>query len=256
MTIHTKKVVTEYLNNWGWDEATVHDLGCFHQWPFNKIFQLSTRINDNMIATYKRMNRFLQKTTSEKARISPEDLTILGRKMFVQFASQPYKVEKIPIAFHGKKMFQKLYIKYDHSIHSSPKWLLYHVIKDEKTGRNINEVLKKADRIEEIAIWLIHNGLYMPATTFQLLPNPTPVTPEDIRLFLDKLYDFFPEHDNDTISPQRLLGDAHVLKLFITVNFTADRKLNKICEYTAIYKTSWGEVFCRVFFEKKGKRTD
>jgi len=66
------------------------------------------------------------------------------------------------------------------------------------------------------------------------------------------LYEFFPLEEVEAIPPQTLLKKPQVLKLSMTVNFNLNRKLDKIYEYTAIYMTSYGEFFCRVFFDNKG----
>ena len=50
-----------------------------------------------------------------------------------------------------------------------------------------------------------------------------------------------------------LKGSRKVPQLPLTLDkFERFAKLPKIYEYTAFYMTSWGELFCRVFSDKKG----
>ena len=130
-------------------------------------------------------------------------------------------------------------------------WGLYHLKRGGQREHNRGDLLKKG-RIEEIAIWLVHNGLYLPTTSLQLIPNPTPISLQDILDLLRKLYGFFPLYEAEKISPQALLKKAYIRKLFITANFNVNRELDKIYEYTTIYMTSWGEFFCRFFFDRNG----
>jgi adenylate cyclase len=171
--------------------------------------------------------------------------------MFVQFSKHPHKVERLPLVVHGQALFQKLYFQYMKPVGGPPMWGLYHLERTGQREHNRGDLLKKG-RIEEIAIWLVHNGLYLSTTSFQLMPNPTPISLQDILDLLRKLYGFFPLHEAEKVAPQALLKKAYIRKLFITVNFDLSRELDKIYEYTTIYMTSWGEFFCRVFFDKRG----
>jgi len=87
---------------------------------------------------------------------------------------------------------------------------------------------------------------------FKLMPNPTPISLQDTLNLLRELYEFFPSKEVEDVSPQTLLGKNQVNKLFVAMNFNLSRKLKIINEYTAIYTTSWGEYFCKVFVNKKG----
>ncbi len=247
-----KKVVLDYIDRWNWNEIKVQDLGHFREWPFDKIFKLGTMINHYIIETYKKLGRSLQETTVEEAMITPEDLTILGRNMFVQFSKQPHRVEKLPLVFHGKSLFQQLHIKYRQPREGPALWSLHHLERDGQRDNSGDETLKTMERIEEIAIWLVHNGLYLPSTSFQLMPNSTPISLQDILDLLQKLNQFFSSKDTGTISPQALLKNSKVNKLLIAVNFGLSRQLKKINEYTVFYMTSWGELYCKVFSDKKG----
>jgi adenylate cyclase class 1 len=250
-----KKVVQDYIDSWGWNEVQVQDLGNFRKWQFDKIFRLSTKINHYMIGTYKKLSRSLRETAVGKTMITQQDLTILGRKMFVQFSKQPHKVEKLPLIVHGKSLFQQLYLQHSQPVEGPATWSLYHLKRGKQRGPNGTKILKKMGRIEEIAIWLVHNGLFLPTTSFELVPNPTPISIQDILDLLRRLYEFFPSKEVEAIPPRALLKKPQVDKLLIAVNFNLSRKLPRIHEYTAFYMTSWGEFFCRVFSDKEGVTT-
>jgi adenylate cyclase class 1 len=227
-------------------------LGSFREWPFERIFQLSTRINKFMVGTYEKLSRSLQKSTDDKILIMPEDLTILGRKMFVQFSKQPHKVEKLPLIGHGRHLFKQLYVQYARNGNQAGTWQLVHQKKDAQTMQTHDEVLKELDRIEDIVAWLVRNDLFTSTASLQLMPNPSPVTIQDLLDFVTELHRFFPLEEIETLPASALLTKPSVHKLFLTINFCQSRRLNKIHEYTAIYMTSWGEFYCRTFSDEKG----
>jgi adenylate cyclase class 1 len=248
-----KKLVQDYISAWNWPEAEVQRLGHFREWPFERIFQLGTTISRYMIERYKKLSRLLmERTTVDGTMLTPQDLTILGRRMFVQFSKQPHKVEKLPFVVQGKSFFQQLQFQYHQTREGKPNWHLFHSRKGASSGDKAGDVLTKKERLEEIAIWLVYNGLYIPGISFQLLPNPTPISIQDILDLLHQLKTFFGAADFEEIFPQELLKNPRVRRLFLIVNFNLSRRLSRIYEYTAIYVTSWGELFCRVFSDKKG----
>ena len=247
-----KRLVQDFMKGWSWSRIKVLDLGNFNEWSFDKIFWLGTLINNYMIRTYKKLSHSLQKTATGDTIITPQDTAILGRRMFVQFSKQPTKVEKLPFVVHRDTIFKQLYLQYNQDEKGHAAWNL------KKAGikkQSVDEILKKMDRIEEIAIWLVYNSLYSPSTLFTLMPNPTPISLQDILNLLREVYEFFPFKGVEDISPRALLEEKRVNKLFVALNFNLSRKLKIINEYTAIYKTSWGEYFCKVFVAKEGFRS-
>jgi len=247
-----KNAVLNYFKSWQWNESNVQDLGSFRDWSFEKIFLLSNRINQFMVETYEKLGKSLQNSTDEKVTITSEDLTILGRKMFAQFSKQPYKVEKLPLITHGKHLFKQLYVQYKRNGNGPAVWQLYHMKKNKQKTQSTTEILKELGRIEEIAIWLVRNNLFTSTASLQLMPNPTPISMQDILDFVKILHEYFPLKDIERLPTMGLLRKPYAVKLFLAVNLSLDRKLHKIHEYTGIYMTSWGEFFCRTFYDKKG----
>ena len=205
-----------------------------------------------MVGTYEKLSRLLQESINEKIMITPEDLTILGRKMFVQFSKQPYKVEKLPLIAHGKHLFKQLSLQYASNENGPAIWQLVHLKKNKQKKKTSDEILKGMERIEEIAIWFVRNDLFTSTASLQLMPNPTPISIQDLLDFIKGLHDFFPLNEIERLPPLALLKKPYVLKLFLAINFSLNRRLNKIHEYTAIYVTSWGEFYCRTFYNQKG----
>ena len=249
-----KRLVLDFMKGDSWTKIQAMKLGDFNQWSFDKILWLGTQISNYMIKTYKKLSLTLQKLESNETKITPEDMTILGRKMFVQFSKQQYKVEKLPFLVHDKEIFGQLYLRLNQDEKGHASWyLIRKVVSLEKTQKQSGEeILKKMDRIEEIAIWFVFNGLYYPTTLFKLMPNPSPISVQDTINLIRDLYDFFPLKDTSNIGPKALLENRKVRKIFVVLNFNISRKKKSIHEYTAIYTTTWGEYFCRTFVHKEG----
>ncbi len=237
------------MEKWNWEKESVFKFGGFQHWQYDSIMKLSLRIEKYMIDTYKRIRHRLDTDIGQNSLIKPEDKTALGRKMSVQFADKPGKIKKIILISKNNDHFQGLSLKFSQDRNKTIFWELIH--KSGKIASGREEILRKARTIEEIGAWLIHSKFYSKHTLINLVPNPTPVTYEDIRNLFDGLNEFFNEEIYDT-SFNVLLEKEIINALFISINFSVPRNVKKIFECSVIYMNSWGEMFSKFISKKNG----
>ncbi|MBU0994807.1 MAG: class I adenylate cyclase [Proteobacteria bacterium] len=247
-----KKMVDYCVADWKLESDLVSGLKTFKEWPYDRIVHLGADIKTYMLETYKRLSNELKVTDAGETLITSQDLTILGRKMFVHFAKYPNKVETLPLVLHGGLLFQQVRLQYSQAGNKKGIWELYHLKTNSWEQSVRTELIKKMDRIEEIAIWLVHNYLYLSAKSIQMMPNPTPVSPQDFLDLLSKLHQFFIAGAREEDFQDTLRKKPSVKKLFVIANYCLSRKFDKIFEYAVIYQTTWGETYCRIFTHKKG----
>ncbi len=244
-----KLFIIHCMEKWNWEMESVFKFGGFQYWQYDSIMKLSMRIEKYMIDTYKRIRHRLDTDFGQDSLIKPEDKTALGRKMSVQFADKPGKIKKILLISKNNYHFQSLNLKFCQDRQKTISWELIH--KSGKIPRHREEILKKAGTIEEIGAWLIHSKFYSERTLINLVPNPTPVTYEDLRNLFNGLNEFFSQDMYDT-EFNVLLEKEIINSLFISMNFSVPRNLKKIFECSVIYMNSWGEMFSKFISKKNG----
>jgi len=244
-----KILLEKCMVKWGWPKDKIFQIGSFKTWTYSDIAELSNTIEKFMVKKYKTVNKAFEKLVHGRSRISPEDRTVLGRKVFIEFSKQTGKVDKVLLISRSDRHFQGLHLKYIKANNKIGTWEL--INKNAKAFHNCQESLIKANTIEEIGAWLINNSLYNESMIINLVPNPTYVTFDDIRKLFKTLYDFFRPLIKNTINFDQLLLKNRVVCLFISINFYAPRQQQKVSEYTAIYLNSWGEMFCSSFYSTK-----
>jgi len=248
-----KLVIKKCMENYGWKLEELHDLGQFSQWPFKKVLELSERTNRFMIRTYNKLSKLLSASSESGTLITAEDLTVLGRKMFVQFADQPHKVKTLPHTVRGRNLLGQLYIHYRQPQGKSPTWDIFPFYdKDIMAKSNVLAILKDVARIEDVAAFSIHNGIYTSGTLFTLLPNPTSVSAQDFLHLLKEVNDFFPYGESDSVDPSSYLEPVRIRRLYLIVNFALGKKADLIYEFAIIYTTTWGEMYCRTYKDPAG----
>jgi len=248
-----KILLEKCMVKWGWNKDQVFQIGSFKTWAYSDIANLSNTIEKYMFKKYKTINKVFEKLLQGRSRISPEDRTVLGRKVFIEFSKQPGKVEKVLLISRSERHFQGLHLRHKKRNNLIGTWELLN--KNAKAFHHQEEFLIKANTIEEIGAWLINNHLYNENVIINLVPNPTYVTFDDIRKLFKTIYDFFNPVLRTIIGFDKLLLKNRVVCLFISINFYAPRQQKKVTEYTAIYLNSWGEMFCKSFYSDQGFST-
>jgi adenylate cyclase class 1 len=238
--------ITRCMEEWAWNRAKVFEVGSFRDWSYAKITRLSLLVERYMLKTYKRVNQALD--TSKRSMITPEDRTILGRKMFVEFSRKDEKkVSKILLVSRSDRLFAGLALQYVSKPGRQNVWELV-----QRSGRERGELLKRAGSIEEVAAWFIHNRLFSTLTIINLVPNPVPVSSDDVRRLFHALYLFFRHDHGDSISFGSLLAKATLKATFISLNLCVPRKSKRIHEFCIIHLNSWGEMFCTRVASEEG----
>ncbi len=252
-----KKILLEKcMGEWGWSKARVFEIGNFKNWGYSDIVKLSNFIERYMVKKYKIINKAFESLLHGRSGISPEDRTMLGRKVLVEFSKQSGKVGKVLLISRSDRHFQSLQLKYIKKDGQAFAWKLLHNLKgtrkNAKSFQNREDSLISADTIEEIGAWLINNSLYNEHTIINLIPNPAYVTFDDIRKLYKNMYDFFHPLLRQNISFDQLLMKNRMVCMFVSINFYAPKQAHEVSGYCAVYLNSWGEMFCKSSYSSKG----
>lgn len=245
-----KILLDKCIEKWGWNKKKIFSIGGFKTWQYSQITALSSTIEKYMFKKYKVVNKAFESLFNGRSQISPEDWTVLGRKVFIEFSKQPGKVQKILLVSRGDSHFHGLHLKYSNPLNKVGTWEL--INKNAKMMKDQGEQLIQAKTIEEIGAWLINNSLYNENSIINLVPNPTYVTHDDIRKLYKALYTFFSSKLYQIVSFDQLLVKAQVADMFISINFYAPKQQNVVTEYTIIYLNTWGEMFCKSVYHPNG----
>ena len=242
-----KILLRRCMEKWNWDKQKIFEIGSFKQWEYRNIARLSSTIKQYMVKKYKTVNQTIDRQSQESSSISPEDKTILSRKIFIEFSKQPGKVGKELLVTRSDSYFQGLYLNYVPQTSDPGYWEL-----KNRSTRGKEEFLIQAMTIEEIGAWLINNKLFSKTSMVNMAPNATYVTFNDIKKLYLALYDFFYPVISEDKSFDVLLKPKVIQHMFISVNFYSEQSEDKVKHYTAITYNSWGEMFCFTGGKKEG----
>ncbi len=242
-------LVERCVREWHMDQDRIYEIGNFRQWHYKNIKKLSVTIEKYMINKLKKINSTFESFFQKVSRITPEERTVLLRKIFVEFSKRPGKIEK-SLLVSGKNIqlhnMSLKYVKTEHKV----RWEL--VNRPGREALTRKESLHVSATVEEIAAWMIKNDFFGVDTVVSLVPNPSYVTFDDIRHLFIKMNEFFLPELQEKKSFESLLAPSKIVSVFISFNFYAARSIDYITHFSAVYLNSWGEMFIKTVEKKSG----
>ncbi len=245
-------LLSKCLKKWQWSKEQLFKTGRYQRWPYKKINKLSSLIESFMLKKYKRINKTFSAPGQDHVRISPEDRTVLGRKVYAELSRQPGKISKTLLISGRNAHFHTLAINYQAATgNSGSRWEL---TSRQAGNRKTTDTILQALSIEQIGAWLLLNNIYRKSLIINLMPNPTPVTADDLRLLFNAMYTHFAPVLKQAVAFDQLLKKSSPVSLFVSINTYASKLEQTITDYCAVYLNSWGELFSTSWASPEGMR--
>lgn len=207
---------------------------------FGQTVELGQRINDFMLRTYAKVQESLS-NDSEEARISPEDLTKLGRLLFSTFSRRPDKVPRIP--FINATPLTQLSFMAHKAMQRPTVWSASGLPPDMAARRENFIALRKEQDPVRLALFLTANRLYSPGAALEADPSLSPISANDLQRLLKSLYEYFPAKEIFDVDPAETLQPERATRAMLVLNLLEEREQREVREAGIIFCTNWGELF-------------
>ncbi|WBF67595.1 class I adenylate cyclase [Desulfovibrio subterraneus] len=212
------------------------------QQDFEKARELGDKLNTFFLKSYASLQQKLE-ARQIVARISPEDITRLGRKIFATFAPQQDKIGRLPFVNSMGRTIRELFFKKDSTPGRKKKWIAMGLPQGVASRREaFVEVRAENDPVCLMA-WLVANGLYSPDMHVEVDMTLSPIAAQDVTSLLQGLYEFFPKSVLETEAEETLQSEK-IFKGYLVPNFALPRDTSTCKQLSVVYVTNWGEMFC------------
>lgn len=207
----------------------IEQLNNFSTWALQEQIQFGQKVFALLTRIYKNISMMDQGVASS---INPQDMNIIGRKLYVCLEKKPNKIN----VFH--KPFKNLNLpSLTFTIDSHKVWNVY--------TKGSSSVVSSPD-IVYCLTYLIWNGIYQSALV-RMTPNATSVTLQEINSLADRIREIFGVNDVSGIDFDYFLEPEKVNKMLIVVSFEGHSLSKDINDLGMIYKNHWGEIFVHRF---------
>jgi adenylate cyclase class 1 len=264
----TEKWQREFLRTlvqeWGWDKARLISLDTRNNWKIDQVLEERNTLVRELTRSYRVLTEF-SRTHASSGQIDPEELNLLGRKLFTALEKQPGKIDSINPGISRNLVEKYLSLHFSHRSEGGELWTLYRGEVNEEATSAAQPVKTTASLLEILA-WIHLNGLANRGTVIALFPEDTPVTPKELHSLLNSLRRNYTFSHPQRVSMKSLAGPAHATSCTLFVNtgtdpmahlskegkqLTSDRSdplsfgSNHRClaqSLDTVLTTSWGEV--------------
>ena len=270
---YKKSTLIKMLTEWDWSSFKVEQINDYSNWQMQQKVALGTRINKNLMNSYKHISSKNQTLDPKDSLITDKDTHLLGRKLFSVFHKASYKVENMAGIIDGGSGEKELtFFQHQENTRDKGVWFLIR-------GSNLSgldkidqgEIMKKAATLESICAFTALNNIYAKDTKILIRADQTAMRDHDVEAMLGMLSSFISAVNIANISNEDLLGPAYVKQFFAIIDFGypfpreimmtdirecktnaeygkfIHRRLERIKSMTYIIMNSWGELFCKTF---------
>ncbi len=177
-------------------------------------------------------------------RVTDEDMTKLGRKVFSYLRPKENKIMRVPFMDASKTLFSALEFSCQGMAGTPVTWIVSGEAPKRQGKRFDKEEIRRGKQLEPLLAWLVANGVYAPGMALQGSNLTYPLSLGDLAEALTAIHDSFPLAETFGTDIEEYLRPEQVLRALCLINFTVPREERRIRHASLIYATNWGELFC------------
>ncbi len=215
-----RDILAQLTSEWGWQHETLNELDNRRHWKVEQVKPAHNELLDALMLSYRNLIRFARRN-SITATISPEDISILARKLYAAFEVLPGKVDLLNQQLSPDMHETDLsFIEVGPNRSMPQGWYLY------KQSLQPTEILGKAPLesniyLSKLVAWAFFNGLLTDTTHLHSVVR-------NANLDIDKLYQMVSDMRN-TFSLRRakpgmqaLASPCEIRQLAMFINLEND----------------------------------
>ncbi|MFW5734479.1 MAG: class I adenylate cyclase, partial [Oceanidesulfovibrio sp.] len=213
------------------------------QESFADLMQVGDRILRFVLNSYAAVQERLAEA-GPTARVRPEDLTKMGRRIAARLAPGPNKILPLPFMRMRPGMLTGLEFSWQPTGNESV-WSVRAEFPKSGSGKPAPEILRSEKSPEELAAWLVANEIYDPSVLLTAQSLEPPVSIPDMQHLLGAMRAFFPVPRIFDPPVGMALQEERAVRVFVTVNLTIPREVKRVSRIAVVWSTTWGQVFCK-----------
>lgn len=220
--------VKNLVSEWQWSQNKLQTLDARNRWKVRRVLEERKSIVNELNYSYRFLSRFAKENPS-RVLINPQDMTLLGRKLYAAFERKSGKVELINprIAPDLVEEFLSFHFLDSEDKSQPPYWALYQGMV-QSTNRHHHEPIKRSRSIIELIAWCYFNELIDQTTRYHLHSGESYMSDHELRQIINTFFQQFPDGLPDAPQSQfeKLSRNTHV-SLFINVGIDPMAEMNK-----------------------------
>ncbi|MGF1722954.1 class I adenylate cyclase [Vibrio kyushuensis] len=215
-----REALTDMTTKWNWDSSVISELDDRRHWKVEQVKVVHHALLDALMQSYRNLIQFARKNDITSA-ISPQDISILARKLYAAFEVLPGKVTllnpQISPDLHESDL---TFIEVQDNRSNLPGWYLYKqpLIPHRIIGQ---PSLEHHEYLSKLVAWAFFNGMITESTRLHSVVRKA-------QLDIDKFYQMVSDLRNTFSlrkrrpSMQALASPCEISQLAMFINFECD----------------------------------
>ncbi len=215
-----RQLMQSVVSAWGWNKKKISQLDSRHGWKINQVLDERNKLVRELTNGYHMLTEF-SRTYAASGQIDPEELSLLGRKLYTALERQPGKVDSINPNISKDLVEDALSVHYVETSEGTGGWIVYCGEVDEE-AIDTNVPIKKTASLIEMLSWIQVNGLADRNTVMSLYPDSCPVKQKELRALLNGLFKRRHTLNPGNVPLSALAKPAHAQSCTLFVNTGID----------------------------------
>lgn len=215
-----QELLQELVKEWGWNNSTLRFLDSRQHWKIDRVMEERNILVRELTHSYRLLTDFSRDYADNKT-INPEELSLLGRKLYTVLEKRPGKIDSINPGIANNLIESRLSLHYAQTRDDNRAWFLFLGQVDEESAL-VTSPLKTTQGLTEMLTWCQHNRLLDQTTIVSLYPKDNPVSRDELHALLNVLRNHYVSPDELDVPMGQLAAPPYVISCALFINTGID----------------------------------
>ncbi|MCB1759447.1 MAG: class I adenylate cyclase, partial [Gammaproteobacteria bacterium] len=216
-----QKLIQRLTEEWHWRPQEIELLDAREQWKIDRVLEERNTLVRELNHSFRLLTDFAR-AYADQSSIDPEELSLLGRKLYTAMERRPGKIDSINPGISRNLQEERLSLHYVAGREgSAPAWYLY-LGEVSSTQARVSTPMKSAPGLIELLTWCHLNGIIRYATRVTRHPADCPVAEGELRSLLAALNSIYPDGIAGDVPIDQLAEQPYALACTLFVNIGKD----------------------------------
>jgi len=214
------KLMEKLTREWRWEEVNLTLLDAREHWKIDQVLEERNTLVRELTHSFRLLTDFAR-TYADTSTIDPEELSLLGRKLYTALEKRPGKVDSINPGISVSLEEEQLSLHYSAAGGDNSGWFLY--LGEINTDQaEVSTAIKTTPGLIELLTWCHLNGIVGYSTRITLYPDTCPVSKNELRSLLQALTGIYPKGMSYSTPIANLSSQPYALACTLFINIGTD----------------------------------
>ncbi len=205
---------------WGWGKKDLLLLDAREQWKIDRVLEERNTLVRELTHSYRLLTDFAR-AYAHSGRIDPQELSLLGRKLYTALEKRPGKIDSINPGISRSLMEERVSLHFREHQDEGSSWLLFLGEVNEEQAL-VTSPIKTTSGLIEMLTWCHLNRVMRTATRVTLYPEQGPVRVAELHALLSTLRNIYPDGSEVECDMEQLASPPHALSCTLFINTGTD----------------------------------